>query len=249
MKDICHTCKFLTLFPPYFIISNVHKQTNWRIFHALRSQIFFILPINVFLPTKWTNLKFKTHLSNNFPFMAIFLRGVGTPKWWPWNLPACLILNWLFATEWPMDQTWNMHIISKDLVLFPDYSVAAICHEPKLLQARLSESLWEVPQPHHNQLFQLAMRVSEVSRTVGRTGLLLVGFIFGLVVSLVRAESSTQLLQHPHVAQWAPLPIWHVLLHVASHLRLHLASIPCCPAEACPCTLHVVTWITFCSGF
>lgn len=79
--------------------------------------------------------------------------------------------------------------------------------------------------------------MSEVSRTVGRNGLLHFGFIFGLVMSPLRTESSRQLSELPHVAQWIRVPIWHILLYVASHLGLRLPSVPCCPAEACPRTL------------
>lgn len=129
------------------------------------------------------------------------------------------------------------HSINKDLISALISKFFCCCNLSRASPITSQTKTLRSPSVHQKQLIQLAPRVSEVSRTVGRTGLLLVCIIFGLVVSPVRAESSTQLLQHPRVSLWAPLPIWHVLLHAASHLGLHLPSIPCCPAEACPCTL------------
>lgn len=125
------------------------------------------------------------------------------------------------------------HSRSKDLVSGLVSRIFGCCNLSQAQPITSQTESLRSPSAHHKQLIQLAWRMSEDSLTVGRTGLLLIGFIFGLV-SLLRTESSTQLSEHPHVTQWAPLPIWHVLLHVASHLGLHLPSIPCCPAEACP---------------
>lgn len=129
------------------------------------------------------------------------------------------------------------HSVSKDLVSGLVSRIFRCCNLSQVQHITSQTESLRSPSAHHNQLIQLARRVSEVSRTVGRNGLLLFGFIFGLVISPLRAESSRQLSELPHVAQWAPFPIWHVLLHVASHLGLHLPSIPCCSADACPCTL------------